>query len=228
MTEQFITYFGYGSLVNRETRPASEQAFPARLYGWRRVWGHRVHTSDETVSDSARFCCSLSVEKSVEKSIEKSVDKGAAQSDANIGPTRETQIENSDFIDGVVVRIPLSDLPILDAREAGYDRLKVPASDFELPGNCTDEHIHVYVSDTSHSGHSNEHYPILQSYIDCVLAGYCAVFEHAGMQHFVDSTVGWDGVILNERGNPLYPRAVQLPESQLALFDSVVDKYRSK
>lgn len=208
MSEQLVTYFGYGSLVNRDTRPANEQALPARLYGWRRVWGHRVHASDEALPDSRGSCCSLSVE---------SVENRPTQTNAT----------GNDFIDGVVVTIPIADLPALDEREDGYDRLQLPADDFDLPVSCVAEQIHLYVSDVTHSGRSNRQYPILQSYVDCVLAGYCAVFEQTGMQQFVESTQGWGGVIENERANPRYPRAVQLPDSQLALFDSVVNNHRS-
>lgn len=215
MTEQFVTYFGYGSLVNRNTRPASEQAYPARLYGWRRVWGHRVHTTDESSSESRKSCCSLSVEKST-------VNPGT-----NSTQSPRSNEKCGDFIDGVVVNIPLDDLAALDRRECGYDRLQIPASDFDLPSSSTARHIYLYVSDLKHAGRSNRQYPILQSYIDCVLAGYCAVFNQTGMQQFVESTIGWDGVIENERSSPRYPRAVQLSESQLALFDSVVNNHRS-
>jgi len=203
MAEQFVTYFGYGSLVNRNTRPVNEQAQPARLYGWQRVWGHRVQAVENGSQGARGSCCSLSIEK------------------------HRIESDNPDFIDGVVVNIPLADLPTLDQREAGYDRLQLSADDFDLPESCTASHIHVYVSSATHAGRSNLQYPVLQSYVDCVLAGYCAVFEQNGMQHFVESTVGWDGVIENERDKPRYPRAVQLTESQLALFDSVVNKYRS-
>ncbi len=204
MTEQFITYFGYGSLVNRDTRPPAEQADAARLHGWQRVWGHRVYGSDEVIADARLACCSLSVEKV----------SGWAQDSA--------------FIDGVVVSIPLAELPMLDERESGYDRIELPASAFDLPNNCTAEYIHMYVSEKTHSGRSNEQYPILQSYVDCVLAGYCAVFERSGMEHFVDSTQGWDGIIKNDRDSPQYPRAVKLPQSQLTLFDDVIKARRQQ
>lgn len=56
MTSSVITYFGYGSLVNRDTRPEDEIAVNARLSGWRRVWEHRVVSSHQR-----RGCTSLSV-----------------------------------------------------------------------------------------------------------------------------------------------------------------------
>ena len=228
MTEPFVTYFGYGSLVNRDTRPANEQAYRARLYGWKRVWGHRVHTTDSSLSGPLGSCCSLSLEKNLKKGVEKCVETPDINSNQLVSSTASSDIaRTNNYIDGVIVTIPLADLPSLDRREYGYDRVQISADDFDLPQSCAAQHIHVYVSDRSHSGRSNTQYPILQSYIDCVLAGYCAVFELTGMQQFVESTLGWDGVIENERNNPRYPRAVQLPDSQLALFDSIITKYRS-
>jgi len=219
MSAEVITYFGYGSLVNRQTRPASERAQPARLYGWQRVWGHRVQGSADAGTGARRSCCSLSVEPA----------SVYADVSANISADISTKNEKSShvsFIDGVVVSIPVSELPTLDLRENGYDRIQISANEFDLPSDCSDTHIHVYRSDASHAGLSNHHYPILQSYVDCVLAGYCAVFEQVGMQHFVDSTVGWGGVIENEREAPKYPRAVSLPKSQLDLIDALVSKRR--
>lgn len=201
MQEQDITYFGYGSLVNRATRPSAERAQPARLHGWRRVWGHRVIGSADARTGAKQSCCSLSVE-----------------------PISEA--DSSQFIDGVLVTIPLSELPVLDERENGYERVMLPASDFTLPQACDAKNVHVYVSDDQHAGRSNKDYPILQSYVDCVLAGYCAVFDQAGMQHFVDTTVGWEGTIENERTTPKYPRAVTLSKQQLDTIDALVSERR--
>lgn len=206
MSTEFITYFGYGSLVNRATRPAAELARPARLYGWRRVWGHRVQASADASTGARQSCCSLSVEP--------------LPSDTN------SHKSDVPYIDGVIVTIPLDALPDLDQRESGYDRVQLSASEFDLPDGCSEQFIHVYQSDSSHAGRSDSQHPILQSYIDCVLAGYCAVFEQHGMQHFVDSTVGWGGVIENDRDDPKYPRAVQLPQSQLDTMDELVNHRR--
>lgn len=57
MSSRLISYFGYGSLVNRETRPVGEQATNVVLNGWRRVWNHRV-----SKVDARHPCTSLSIE----------------------------------------------------------------------------------------------------------------------------------------------------------------------
>ncbi len=205
MSEKSITYFGYGSLVNRDTRPVNEQAAPATLYGWGRVWGHRVAPVISQLNPDGLGCCSLSVEQ---------LTKPAA-----------ARLQQP-FIRGVVVTMPASELEALNQREAGYDRVEVPASHFDLPAHVQAESILVYVSNEQHQGVANPQYPILQSYIDCVLAGYKQLFSHSGMLEFIDYTKGWGGVIENDRQRPRYPRAVSLEPDQLDEFDAVVQEHR--
>jgi len=64
MPPEWINYFGYGSLVNRDTRPPHEMAINVTLKGWQRVWNHRVTNTDERIA-----CTSLSIEPA-EGSIE--------------------------------------------------------------------------------------------------------------------------------------------------------------
>jgi len=208
--EQYITYFGYGSLVNRATRAPNESAYPTRLYGWQRVWGHRVTAVSHPDKTVDYRCCSLSIQKQT---------SGTHHQDAHAN--------QPDYIDGVIAGVKASELSMLDKRETGYDRVILPASDFRLHNNCSATEVHVYVSDATHSGSANDEYPILQSYIDCVLAGYCDLFEQSGMQQFVDSTLGWEGTIKNDRDAPLYPRAVKLATCQLAQIDELVTARRS-
>ena len=190
MNARRITYFGYGSLVNRETRPPDEAAACARLRGWHRVWGHRVAGSAERATS-----CSLSVDP----------DLGAR-----------------DGIDGVVVSLPIEALPVLDAREKGYERLTLPATDFDLPEGLGADEIHVYRSLPANRLPATPAQPILQTYVDCVLAGYLRVYGEGGLDAFLLSTEGWDGAIENDRAAPRYPRAVDVPGALLARFDRLV------
>ncbi len=185
-----ITYFGYGSLVNRETRPPGETALPARLHYWQRAWSHRVESTGVRTA-----CSSLTVERS------------AIEGEA---------------VDGVIVTIAKQDLAALDEREVGYQRLMLPVESFELPAGCEVSEVAVYVSKTPYYARANNQYPILQSYIDCVLSGYLNVFGDAGLRHFFSTTRGWDGTIENDRVSPRYPRAVQLDKSVLQHFDALL------
>ena len=193
MTPASIVYFGYGSLVNRDTRPPDEPAACARLRGWRRVWNHRVAASAVRTPS-----CSLSIEPAPEEG----------------------------GIDGVVVALPLEALPALDAREAGYERLTLPADRFDLPEGLGVDEVHVYRSRPENRLPATDAQPILQTYVDCVMAGYLRLYGEGGLEAFLLSTRGWDGVIENDRDAPRYPRAVEVPGSLRARFDRLVSARR--
>jgi len=195
MTSTRINYFGYGSLVNRDTRPASEVADTARLMGWRRVWEHRVIEPNRE-----KLCTSLSVEP-----LEDTVAGG---------------------IDGVVVSIPVHELAQLDERESGYERLTLPADCFDLPDSFEGDEVMVYRSLPENRALADSEHPILQSYVDCVMAGYLRRFSETGLRALMDSTRGWDRSIFDDRVDPFYPRWVEVDDISCAMFDEYLDKVR--
>lgn len=189
-----IAYFGYGSLVNRDTRPPQEEAFKARLSGWERHWAHRV--ADDGTN---RHCTSLSAWPASNPST---------------------------AIDGVVVLIEESELPALDQRESGYSRHRVPISAFKLDVTLPVKEVAIYQSLPQNFAAADKNFPILQSYIDCVMAGYERLFDKTGLAEFMRTTNGWSGNTLNDRGQPLYPRAVSLSDEQIAQFELLIEQYR--
>ncbi len=199
MDTDWILYFGYGSLVNRNTRPAQEEAHSARLKGWQRVWDHRV-----TDPNRNQRCTSLSIEPS----------PGVA-------------------VEGVIVRLNLDKLPQLDEREAGYDRLVLPASDFDLSEELLeqmaregmDDTIMVYRSQEHNRGLADTEHPVLQSYVDCVMAGYLHRFGEEGVNALVSSTRGWECSLFNDRAEPFYPRWVEVSSADQQYFDGRIDGY---
>lgn len=206
MKTDWIHYFGYGSLVNRETRPADEHAQPARLNGWQRVWDHRV-----TDPNRGKPCTSLSIEPGPGLVVQ------AGQEVVPAG------------IDGVLVRLPREQLPQLDAREAGYDRLSLPLSDFVLSAELLrqlDEEgvdsIMVYRSHTDNRVLADHDHPVLQSYVDCVMAGYLHRFGQQGVRDMVSSTRGWECPLFDDRADPFYPRWVEVDDAGRACFDALI------
>ena len=196
MNTDWILYFGYGSLVNRHTRPAEEIAHSARLNGWQRVWDHRVSNPYRD-----KRCTSLSIEPSSEVAVE-----------------------------GVIVRLDLDMLPQLDQREAGYDRMVLPATDFDLPEELLEqmdgegvEDIMVYRSQAQNRGLADAESPVLQSYVDCVMAGYLHRFGEEGVNALVSSTRGWESSLFNDRTEPFYPRWVEVSSADQQYFDNSID-----
>jgi len=191
MMSNLVHYFGYGSLVNRATRPAGEDCVNAVLSGWRRVWNHRV----EGAASFRAGCTSLSIEP------------------------------HPGEIAGVIVPLPTRLLAELDAREAGYDRLALPATDFVIDDGSMlgpDDTVFAYRSRQANRRDPQPGYPVLQTYVDCVMAGYHQRFGEAGLQAFLDSTRGWEGLRRDDRASPDYPRAVPLAPERLAHFDAIL------
>ena len=159
----------------------------ASLDGWRRIWGHRVHSAGQHAG-----CCSLTV------------------------------TEATATIDGVVVGMPATDLPILDQRESGYRRLKIPREQFAIDGSIDTDFVYMYQSAPENQGPATEPHPILLSYADCVMAGYEKLFGEQGLNDFMQSTSGWSGAIENDRHAPRYPRAVKLKAHVHKRFDQAL------
>lgn len=157
---------------------------------------HRVWGNRTADPERVQQCTSLSIETSA--------------------PERKGSIE------GVIARMPASELPQLDQRESGYDRLKLPISDFNLSESIETDFVYVYQSEMQRRYLANAEHPILQSYIDCVLAGYLQQFGLAGMQAMIDTTRGWDRPVMNDRAVPRYPRAVDVGEELQSSIDELL------
>ena len=72
----------------------------------------------------------------------------------------------------------------------------------------------IYVGDTAHRRPATSECPIWLSYVDCVLAGYFELGGAAAVDAFITSTTGWDAPLRDDRGAPLYSRAVKLNDQQ--------------
>ena len=195
MSSALISYFGYGSLVNRETRPKDEQAYNVTLNGWQRVWNHRVtnaNTNTNTKTDTRHACTSLSIEPA------------------------------QGVIQGVLVQIPEHELDALDQRESGYERMCLDASEFVLPKALHVQQVYVYRSLQHNRFLADAEHPVTQSYVDCVMAGYLKRFGDEGLQQLLQSTRGWNRPMLDDRHAPTYPRHVKLPAEQHRYFDSLL------
>jgi hypothetical protein len=115
---------------------------------------------------------------------------------------------------GITAAVPQGDWAALDLREQAYVRRD--ASAVVTPAH-PDTAIYAIEQDT-HSAPSAKH-PILRSYLDVVVQGYWQVFGAEGVQHFFETTDGWDTPIFDDRANPVYPRHQVLSAFETALVD---------
>ncbi len=120
-------------------------------------------------------------------------------------------------LDGLTADVPNHDWAALDAREAGYERQ-------DVTGRITGGHpeatqIAVYQVTTPAGP---EVRPILLSYLDVVVQGYLRTFGEAGLAAFFETTDGWRTGLLDDRADPLYPRAQRLTPAETAQVDAAL------
>ncbi|WP_104401510.1 gamma-glutamylcyclotransferase family protein [Vibrio penaeicida] len=180
--------FGYGSLINPESRKLTGQtgnAYPAIVCGFNRHWSKM---------------------------------DGSYQ----ISPLVVTRGEGR--LNGVLIEIDHAELVEFDKREAGYHRVKVPVSEF-VSEHALDSNgeIWMYVKDDTTPPCS--HTPIMQSYVDTVLAG-CLSISTQFAEHFIQSTLGWHHPLENDRHQPKYGRIAGVESHHLSLIDNLVDSAR--
>jgi len=170
-------FFGYGSLVNRNTHDY-EQAHLAQITGWRRAW---------------------------RRSPLRAVSYLTAVPDQNC------------TIDGLIAAVPNADWAALDIRERAY--LRHDATDHVHHEVNHDPEIAIYAIEHGQHHPPGRGNPILLSYLDVVVQGYLTEFGEDGVARFFDTTDGWHAPILNDRNDPVYPRAQTLDDAEIALVD---------
>lgn len=106
---------------------------------------------------------------------------------------------------GVLVEVPAEELPSFDQREAGYQRVEIPAERMhtycgrELPEG------QIWIYQANRIVNPTSVCPIALSYADVILAG---CFEHGETfaYEFLEQTYGWHHPLVNDRQQPRYPR----------------------
>ncbi|MGJ8570248.1 MAG: gamma-glutamylcyclotransferase [Hoeflea sp.] len=198
---ELVGYFGYGSLVNRATLTTGlVQAHRARLKGWRRSWRPRPDmgpTPGVTLPDGITPSL-LSVHRAEGFSI-----------------------------DGLLVIDLAVNLVGIDAREFRYHRRDIGLADLEFtdPGHGlgADITLHVYEARVEHPA-ADGPAPILRSYLDAVMQGFLREFGPEGVHRFVAETDAFHMPIHEDRHAAIYPRAVSLSASEIALFDAALGR----
>ncbi|WP_305985092.1 gamma-glutamylcyclotransferase family protein [Roseibium sp. MMSF_3544] len=127
---------------------------------------------------------------------------------------------------GVMVREPRSRLEDLEKREKRYRKVEAVGEAFrcEAEQKQGPDDLFVFVAAPEHHRWGTEDHPILQSYLDCVLAGFFRFWGEDGIEHFLESTDGWHVPVLRDRHRPAYPRAVSLPDMVIGAIDEAMSR----
>ncbi len=119
-------------------------------------------------------------------------------------------------ISGLIASVPNADWAALDEREMQYNRGTVLIAA---------EPVAIYEIPLENRGVPTDENPILLSYLDVVVQGYLREFGETGVQEFFETTENWHAPILNDRTDPLYPRAQRLTNSETKLVNQYIEKF---
>ncbi len=142
-------------------------------------------------------------------------------SGSNISPLVVS--EGDGICNGVLLAINESSLEAFDVRERGYRRIELPKDtiSFFFDDVVIEGPVYTYVvKEPEPPCHIQ---PIVQSYVDTVLAG-CLRYSADFARSFVESTQGWHYPLINDRENPIYPRMVGINPNDIIWIDQSVPK----
>ena len=189
-----IAYFGYGSLVNLNTLQTGYVcAHPARLKGWRRHWQSRGEFAQAAPGTDTE---ASGQHRSQEKTAWADAI-GRAGYTGSLSPydlaLLSVHRDRNCAIGGMLVIDRLENLAALDERERLYERVVLVRADIEGEGledvfeHISENNLFVYVGQTAPPGQP----PLLQSYLDTVMAGFLHAHGETGLADFIASTTGF-------------------------------------
>ncbi len=120
-------------------------------------------------------------------------------------------------IDGLIAPVPGNAWATLDLREHAYERL---AAAHEVVHGSEAGQIALYAIAPERAHLPTRENPVLLSYIDVVVQGYLTEFGAQGAEHFFATTTGWEAPILDDRAEPIYPRAQRLSAAEQDVVDA--------
>ena len=125
-------------------------------------------------------------------------------------------------VNGVLLEVNDSSLNDFDIREAGYSRIKINHNKIDMPGRLdSTKPVWAYVTNSINS--PTEQAPIVQSYVDTVLAGCLDISENFAI-HFIETTLGWHHPFENDRTQPKYQRRAGVTDEHISIIDNLLAK----
>lgn len=120
---------------------------------------------------------------------------------------------------GVVANVPNADWAALDLREQAYERRDVS---HQIAHDGPPRITAVYEAARGYIAPPSTEHPILLSYLDVVVQGYLNMHGTDGARHFFDTTNGFEGPILDDRADPIYPRHQTLSVGERRVVDNAL------
>lgn len=129
------------------------------------------------------------------------------------------------LVNGVLLQVDDAELAEFDIRERGYHRVLIPALQIDCDHELEkDAQVWVYIKDSPEPPcHLS---PIVQTYVDTVLAGCLEVSEQFAKQ-FVEHTFGWNFPLENDRHAPKYGNLAGVTPEHHEQIDALLSSARA-
>ncbi|MGY5450516.1 gamma-glutamylcyclotransferase family protein [Agarivorans sp. MS3-6] len=124
-------------------------------------------------------------------------------------------------VNGVLIPFDEAFLPELDERERDYQRICIQLPQIEVLSELPEQAAKIYTYVANDYWHPQATSPILQSYLDVCLRGCLAISEQYARE-FLLSTNYWVHHWVDDRHQPLYPRAANIDGLALQQIDSIL------
>jgi len=128
-------------------------------------------------------------------------------------------------VNGVLLKVTENGLQEFDVRERGYHRVLIEADNVESSLALTpQDQVWVYIKDKPEPPCSLS--PIMQTYVDTVLAGCLEISEQFAKQ-FIEQTIGWHFPLENDRHQPKYGNLAGVKKEHHNKIDALVAEARA-
>lgn len=123
-------------------------------------------------------------------------------------------------VNGVLLKVSEEELAEFDIRERGYQRVQIAYNQLEHRHQLDQQDkVWVYIKDNPEPPCDLS--PIMQSYIDTVLAGCLEISEQFAHQ-FIQQTIGWHFPTENDRHAPKYGNLAGVTPEHHSKIDALV------
>lgn len=127
-------------------------------------------------------------------------------------------------VNGVLLKVEDEALAEFDQRERGYQRVALSNDQIETQ-HPLNKHSTIWVYVTEHVSPPCSHSPIVQTYVDTVLAG-CLDISDSFAHHFIEHTLGWHSPWENDRHDPKYGNLARVNPIILPRIDALIANFR--
>lgn len=123
-------------------------------------------------------------------------------------------------VNGVLLAVNDAELAEFDRRERGYQRIQLSPSQIESD-QALNRHQPIWVYVTEQYQPPCTQSPIVQTYVDTVLAG-CLEVSETFARHFIHHTHGWHYPWDNDRQAPKYANLAGVNSMHIAQIDGLI------